>query len=402
MTTTDTIAAVKTTSTPSATSKTAGTVGSLKDFSSQSSGVRLVDITKVFPTPEGTGETIAVNNVNLDVEDGELVTLLGPSGCGKTTTLRMVSGFEYPSAGHIYIGNRDVANVPPNKRGIAMVFQSYALFPHMSIWENVAYGLRTRKLPKEEVIARTDKVLKLMDIAQYQRRFPNQLSGGQQQRVALARAVVIEPAVLLFDEPLSNLDAKLRERMRDELRSLQQRLGITSIYVTHDQAEAMAISDRVVIMKDGNLVQAGSPEDIYEYPTSTFVANFIGKANFVTATFVRKDGPAAIVRVPGEDVELVIPKPGKIEFKEGARCCLAFRPEHVALSRSGQGFPGQVTRATYFGDMVEYVVETKTASLTIEVNNPQISERFAVGDMVHAALDMDCVRLLADDAPVVE
>ena len=197
----------------------------LREFSKKSSGVSLRDITKIFPAPEGHGETTAVNHINLEIADGQLVTLLGPSGCGKTTTLRMISGFEYPTAGQIFIGGKDVANVPPNKRGISMVFQSYALFPHLSIWENVAYGLKVQRLSKSEVIARTGKVIDLMQLSGMEKRFPNQLSGGQQQRVALARAIVIEPMVLLFDEPLSNLDAKLREHMRDELRALQKRLA---------------------------------------------------------------------------------------------------------------------------------------------------------------------------------
>ena len=197
-----------------------------------------------------------------------MVTLLGPSGCGKTTTLRMISGFEYPTSGNVFIGDRDVAKIPPNKRGISMVFQSYALFPHLNIWENIAYGLRVAKIPQDEIIRRTNDVVELMQLKGMEKRFPNQLSGGQQQRVALARAVVIEPSVLLFDEPLSNLDAKLRESMRDELRALQQRLGITSLYVTHDQSEAMAISDKVVIMKDGVICQQGTPQEIYEQPAA--------------------------------------------------------------------------------------------------------------------------------------
>ncbi|MDR0389368.1 MAG: ABC transporter ATP-binding protein, partial [Spirochaetaceae bacterium] len=268
----------------------------IRQFSGKSSSVRLRDITKIFPTPEGKGETTAVNHIDLDIADGELVTLLGPSGCGKTTTLRMISGFEYPTAGQILIGGKDVAKVPPNKRGISMVFQSYALFPHMSIWENIAYGLRVQHLSRDEVTARTGRVVELMQLKGMEKRFPSQLSGGQQQRVALARAIVIEPMVLLFDEPLSNLDAKLRVHMRDELRSLQKRLGITSLYVTHDQSEAMAISDRVVIMKDGDLMQIGTPKDIYEYPANKFVANFIGTANFISGTYEGKEGEAAVVR----------------------------------------------------------------------------------------------------------
>ena len=233
-------------------------------FSKKSSGVVLKDVTKIFQQPDTGKDFVAVDHINLEIKDGEMVTLLGPSGCGKTTTLRMISGFEYPTSGNVFIGDRDVAKIPPNKRGISMVFQSYALFPHLNIWENIAYGLRVAKIPQDEIIRRTNDVVELMQLKGMEKRFPNQLSGGQQQRVALARAVVIEPSVLLFDEPLSNLDAKLRESMRDELRALQQRLGITSLYVTHDQSEAMAISDKVVIMKDGVICQQGTPQEIYE------------------------------------------------------------------------------------------------------------------------------------------
>lgn len=372
----------------------------ISSFSKKSSGVVLKDITKIFPTPEGTGETVAVNHIDLEIADGELVTLLGPSGCGKTTTLRMISGFEYPSGGSIFIGERDVANIPPNQRGISMVFQSYALFPHLSIWENIAYGLKVKKLSKEEVMARTGKVVELMQLKGMERRFPNQLSGGQQQRVALARAIVIEPSVLLFDEPLSNLDAKLREHMRDELRSLQKRLGITSLYVTHDQAEAMAISDRVVIMKDGDLMQIGTPQEIYEYPNCKFVANFIGKANFISGKFVKKDEDTAVVTV-GE-FTFRIPNPGQTMFAKEEACALAFRPETVKLETAGEGIPGTITRATYFGSKIEYEVQIHGTMLTIEQYNPQLAHRFAEGDAVKVVLDLDCVRVLKDDELAAE
>ena len=294
-------------------------------FSKKSSGVVLKDVTKIFQQPDTGKDFVAVDHINLEIKDGEMVTLLGPSGCGKTTTLRMISGFEYPTSGNVFIGDRDVAKIPPNKRGISMVFQSYALFPHLNIWENIAYGLRVAKLPQDEIIRRTNDVVELMQLKGMEKRFPNQLSGGQQQRVALARAVVIEPSVLLFDEPLSNLDAKLRESMRDELRALQQRLGITSLYVTHDQSEAMAISDKVVIMKDGVICQQGTPQEIYEQPASRFVANFIGKANFIDGIFKGRDGEAALVEIGGKTFS--IPAPGKMEGVEvGGACCLTVRP----------------------------------------------------------------------------
>ena len=323
-----------------------------------------------------------------------MVTLLGPSGCGKTTTLRMISGFEYPTSGSVLIGDRDVAKIPPNKRGISMVFQSYALFPHLNIRENIAYGLKVAKLSQSEVTERTDNVLELMQLKGMENRFPNQLSGGQQQRVALARAVVIEPSVLLFDEPLSNLDAKLRESMRDELRALQKRLGITSLYVTHDQSEAMAISDRVVIMKDGNIMQQGSPTEIYEQPNSRFVANFIGKANFIEGVFKGTDGAAAIVEVGGRTME--IPAPGKMDgVKKDGVCYLSVRPESIDLSAESGHLPGRVTRATYYGAKVEYEVLLGEQPIIVEIYNPQLTQRFTEGEQVYMTLIEQCVRVLS-------
>ena len=363
-------------------------------FSKKSSGVVLKDVTKIFQQPDTGKDFMAVNHIDLEIKDGEMVTLLGPSGCGKTTTLRMISGFEYPTSGNVFIGDRDVAKVPPNKRGISMVFQSYALFPHLNIWENIAYGLRVAKLPQDEIIQRTNDVVELMQLKGMEKRFPNQLSGGQQQRVALARAVVIEPSVLLFDEPLSNLDAKLRESMRDELRALQKRLGITSLYVTHDQSEAMAISDRVVIMKDGVICQQGTPTEIYEQPNSRFVANFIGKANFIDGIFRGKDGDAALVEMHGKTFS--IPEPGKMEgVVEGGGCCLAVRPESIILSATDGPLPGTVSRATYYGAKVEYEVMLGDQPIIVEVYNPQLTERFAEGDQVHMTLIDRCVRVLA-------
>ena len=347
----------------------------------------LQEICKAF------GETEALAGVSLDVREGEFLTLLGPSGCGKTTTLRMISGFEYPTSGCVLIGDRDVAKVPPNKRGISMVFQSYALFPHLNIWENIAYGLKVAKVSQSELVERTNGVVEMMQLKGLERRFPNQLSGGQQQRVALARAVVIEPSVLLFDEPLSNLDAKLRESMRDDLRALQKRLGITSLYVTHDQSEAMAISDRVVIMKDGVICQQGSPTEIYEQPNSRFVANFIGKANFIDGTFRGLDGQTALVEVGGKTIS--IPVPGKMQdVQKDGPCCLAVRPESIQLSADQGQLPGRVSRATYYGAKVEYEVMLGDQPTIVEVYNPQLTERFTEGDEVYMTLIDRCVRVL--------
>lgn len=375
--------------------QTKGPDGSSR-FSGKSSAVCLRGLSKVFPSPDG-GDFTAVDQIDLTVEDGEMVTLLGPSGCGKTTTLRMISGFEFPTAGEIIIGETDIANVPPNKRGISMVFQSYALFPHLTIRENVAYGLRVQRLPKAEIAARTEDALQLMQLSDMADRFPNQLSGGQQQRVALARAVVIEPRVLLFDEPLSNLDAKLREHMRDELRALQKRLHITSLYVTHDQSEAMAISDRVVIMNQGKIAQVGTPREIYEYPVSRFVADFIGKANFIPAVYRGQDCGRAVVDLGAQ--RLVLPNPGTVQVAQGARCLLTVRPEALALSGES-GIPGVITRATYFGTKMEYVMEPDAGEpLFIETYLPQKSRQFAEGARIFAVPDLECVRLLPYEAP---
>ena len=357
-------------------------------------GVRLDHISKIYNDPKTGKAFYAVHDVSLDIEPGSFVTLLGPSGCGKTTTLRMIAGFESPDEGEIYLGGQPINELTPNKRDTAMVFQSYALFPHYNVYDNVAYGLKLRKVPKAEAQQRIERILSLVELSGMESRMTNQLSGGQQQRVALARAVVIEPSVLLFDEPLSNLDAKLRESMRDELRALQKRLGITSLYVTHDQSEAMAISDRVVIMKDGNIMQQGTPTEIYEQPNSRFVANFIGKANFIDGIFRGKDGDAALVEMHGKTFS--IPEPGKMEgVVEGGGCCLAVRPESIILSATDGPLPGTVSRATYYGAKVEYEVMLGDQPIIVEVYNPQLTERFAEGDQVHMTLIDRCVRVLA-------
>src|ERR1043166_5672150 len=241
-------------------------------------GIRLKSVSARF-RHQVKGDIAAVRDVSLDVAPGELMTLLGPSGCGKTTTLRMIAGFQEPSAGEIFIGEHDVTGIEANDRNIGFVFQNYALFPHLSVFENVAYGLRIQRLGRAEVVCAVTDVLALVGLASYEKQMPHQLSGGEQQRVALARAIVIKPRVLLFDEPLSNLDAKLRVAMREEIRTLQKRLGITTVYVTHDQEEAMAISDRIAVMNAGTIAQLGDAEELYRRPASAFVAGFIGRTN---------------------------------------------------------------------------------------------------------------------------
>lgn len=367
-----------------------------RDFSARSSNVSLIDLTKRFKSLDGSGEVLAVDDVNLEVKTGELVTILGPSGCGKTTTLRMIAGFEYPTSGSILIGDKDVAKIPPNKRGLSMVFQSYALFPHLTIYENVAYGLRVQKLPAREIRERTERALDLMQLTTMAKRYPSQVSGGQQQRIALARAIVIEPSVLLFDEPLSNLDAKLREYMRDELRKLQKRLGITNLYVTHDQSEAMAISDRVVIMKEGRIRQVGTPREIYAFPQSRFVADFMGKANFLEVEVLGTDGESARIDIGGKT--FLVPRAGRVRPNSGS-ALLVVRPEAlrlISLANVENEIPlkGCVDRFTYFGNIARYEVATENGPLLIESYNPEASSIFEEGDNVGVLIDFESVRLL--------
>ena len=333
-----------------------------------------------------------LKDLSLQVEDGEIVSILGPSGCGKTTLLNIILGIVDADQGEIRYSGEDLTRTPMEKRGFNIVFQDYALFPNLNVQQNITYGLRNKPgiSSREEV----DELIDLLGLREHLGKRIDQLSGGQKQRVALARAVVIEPSVLLFDEPLSNLDAKLRESMRDELRALQKRLGITSLYVTHDQSEAMAISDRVVIMKDGVICQQGTPTEIYEQPNSRFVANFIGKANFIDGTFRGMDGENALVEVGGHTFP--IPAPGKMEgVQKDGPCCLAVRPESILLSEEEGPLSGRVSRATYYGAKVEYEVMLGDQPIIVEVYNPQLSKRFAEGEAVHMTLIDRCVRVLA-------
>jgi putative spermidine/putrescine transport system ATP-binding protein len=300
----------------------------------------------------------ALAGFDLAVEDGELVSLLGPSGCGKTTTLRCVAGFEQPSAGRIRFDGADVVRLPPEKRDIGMVFQNYALFPHMTVAENLAFGLEMRELAKPEIARRTAEVLKLVQLAELGARYPRQLSGGQQQRVALARALVIEPRLLLLDEPLANLDAKLREEMRFFIRSLQRRVGITTLYVTHDQAEAMVISDRIVVMFDGAIAQIGSAGDIYDRPASRRVASFIGLSNFIDGRVAAVDG-APEATLCGVDTRL-----GRMWCRSdggaqlGEAVAILARPEAITLAGAEPQEPNHaramVAERYFLGNMIDY------------------------------------------------
>ncbi len=325
--------------------------------------VRVLNLVKRF------GNVVAVNNVSFEVEDGEFLTLLGPSGCGKTTTLRCIAGLEVPDEGEIYVGEKLVSaprkgiHVPPEKRGIGMVFQNYAVWPHMTVFDNVAYPLKLRKVPRDEIRRRVKKVLELVKLEGLENRYPYQLSGGQQQRVALARALVMEPEVLLLDEPLSNLDAKLREEMRIEIRELQRKLGITVIYVTHDQLEAMAMSDRIAVMNNGRIVQIGTPYEIYRRPINAFVANFVGRANFVKYRNARIDRGKALVELENGIVIECSPPP-----KESTDYLLLVRPSDVEIldkPRDG-AIPGTVTRTMFLGNIVEYTVDVGWQEIRVE------------------------------------
>ncbi|WP_373505186.1 ABC transporter ATP-binding protein [Aestuariivirga sp.] len=308
------------------------------------------------------GTVKAVDDISLRVEPGTLVTLLGPSGCGKTTTLRMIAGLEMATSGRILIGERDVTKLPATDRDVSMVFQSYALFPHMNVEENVSYGLKLSGFSKSEVRERADAGLALVGLKGYGGRMPGELSGGQQQRVAVARALVLEPQVLLFDEPLSNLDAKLRRRVREEIRDIQTSLGLTVVYVTHDQEEALAVSDRIVVMNNAVIAQAGTPRELYEAPDTAFVADFIGEANIIPCEIVDSADGRALVRI--ERLELTLASRG---LKRGP-AMLAVRPNRIRLAPAdGQpGFAGRLSKAVYVGSHWEYAVATAAGDLFVK------------------------------------
>ncbi len=336
------------------------------------------------------GAMQAVDNVSLRVPTGALVCLLGPSGCGKTTTLRMIGGFEEPTSGRILIGDDEVTKLPPYVRPTAMVFQSYALFPHMSVYDNIAYGLRARRVPRAEVQTRVQEAVALMELGGQERKAPPQLSGGQQQRVALARALVIRPKVLLFDEPLSNLDAQLRVRMRSEIRSVQRRLGITSVYVTHDQEEAFSIADQVAVMNKGQLV-LGTPRELYRQPADRFVAEFVGLSNVVPAQIVGPDAGGTLVRVFGQVLRSRRPP-----RSPGATTSLVLRPEAMQVARAGAtGVPGHVLTLAFVGPLVRYTIALQDGTvLTVDLHNPGPDQFFAEGTAVVVQLPEEVPALL--------
>jgi iron(III) transport system ATP-binding protein len=351
----------------------------------------LENITKIFPPRGGVSEVTAVHNVNLEINKGELVTLLGPSGCGKTTTLRMIAGFEFPTSGKIILDDQEINSLPPHKREMSMVFQSYAIFPHLTVFENIAYGLHVQKLSKAVISDRVDKVLDLVHLEGYGDRAPTQLSGGQQQRVALARALVMEPKVLLMDEPLSNLDAKLREEMRTEIRRIQKGMNITSVYVTHDQIEAMTLSDRIVVMNQGVIEQIGTPVEMYRFPTNRFVADFIGRANFVSGEVLEQKKQNLIVKALGKVVEL---KNVIREFKNLEAVTLVVRPEMIRVKKTGEMFNGIIRRSVYLGDVIEYDLDVDGQMITGTETDPYVMDLFPEGEKVTVGFAEGCIQVL--------
>ena len=327
------------------------------------------------------GDFTALNGVSLDIREGEFFTLLGPSGCGKTTLLRMIAGFNSIEGGDFYFGDKRINDVPAHKRDIGMVFQNYAIFPHLSVRDNVAYGLKARHIPANEIKPRVDEALKLVQITHLADRKPNELSGGQQQRVALARAFVIEPSVLLMDEPLSNLDAKLRVQMRSVIKKLQRRLGITTIYVTHDQEEALAISDRIAVMKDGHIMQIGTPNEIYAKPQNPFVAGFIGVSNFLDCQVEAPQGGEAKVSIQNE---LNISVPVRRAYSGPAK--ISARPEQLFFSE--EGMPGTVLFSTFLGDFIEYEVQLEDGqNLIVNEYTKDTNIIHENGEKVHLRFD---------------
>ena len=353
----------------------------------QAAAVRFDQVSKHY------GPVVAVNQVSFEVQAGDLVTLLGPSGCGKTTTLRLIAGLEMPTSGSVFIGGNDVSRLPASARDVSMVFQSYALFPHMTVFENVSYGLSVSGVAKAETRDRAEEGLKLVGLSGYGERLPSELSGGQQQRVAVARALVLEPTVLLFDEPLSNLDAKLRRRVREEIRELQQTLGLTTVYVTHDQEEALAVSDRIIVMRNAEVAQEGAPSELYEAPRDLFVADFIGDANVLDAELVSRDGDHATVRV-GERVELRLPH----RDLPAGPVKIAVRPESVTLKAGEEdaGLTGTVLKSTYLGGHVEYTLDTDLGE--IFVADHQYDTLISAGSRVRIAFRQRGVTLLEKHA----
>ncbi|MBI4762446.1 MAG: ABC transporter ATP-binding protein [Chloroflexota bacterium] len=348
----------------------------------------LEDISKVFPTAVG------VEKFDLSVERGEFISFLGPSGCGKTTTLRMVAGFESPTTGKIILDGVDITDRPPNQRNVGMVFQSYALFPNMTVAQNIGFGLKIRKEPESAIKQRVAEMLALIHLEQKGNSFPHQLSGGQQQRVALARALAIRPQVLLLDEPLSALDAKIRVSLRAEIRAIQRQLGITAIYVTHDQEEALSISDRIVVMHEGKIEQVGTPFEIYNFPTTRFVANFVGSLNTAEAEVVDPQG--GIVALHG--IRLVSTSDLK-EKRKGDKVMIAIRPERIGFIAEGEKenvFEGRVENITFLGSVVRLQLRVGETIFNMDTFNRPSLQLPGNGDTIRVTCSSKAVLVLSE------
>jgi len=358
--------------------------------------IRLADLTKRF------GDVVAVDDVSLDIRSGEFFSLLGPSGCGKTTTLRMIGGFDLPTTGQIQLRGKDVTKEPPDKRPVNMVFQSYALFPHLDVAGNIAFGLKRRGVPSGEIRQRTTAILEKVHLAGYEKRKTNELSGGQQQRVALARALVNEPNVLLLDEPLGALDLKLRKRLQLELKRIQMDVGITFVYVTHDQEEALTMSDRIAVMHRGRIEQVGVPEDLYDRPATSFVADFIGTTNLLSGTVETLDGGAAVIRLDSGD-RCVTTADGR---QAGQAIQLSIRPESISIDAGDHAngavrMTGDVEQVAYLGAAVQYHVRT-AGGLGLSVLAGKTGARFQSGDSVVLAWAPSDALVLGDHSGTVE
>ena len=346
--------------------------------------VKFENITKKF------NETVAVDNVSCTFEAGTLTTLLGPSGCGKTTSLRIIAGLERATTGKILVDNEDVTLLPATDRDVSMVFQSYALFPHMSVIENVSYGLKMINVKKEEYTEKSIETLKLVNLEGYENRMPSELSGGQQQRVAVARAIVLKPKVLLFDEPLSNLDAKLRRQVREDIREIQQKLGVTTIYVTHDQEEALAISDKVIVMNNAVIAQEGSPKDLYNLPKNKFVANFIGDANVVKAAVINKQSNKYELKLDEMNINI------ESEKNLNNSVSVALRPEKINMDKNKieNSIHAKVSNASFVGSSYQYILNSKIGKLYVvsgDTNNI-----FNINDEVHLTINEKEIKILND------
>ena len=344
------------------------------------------------------GDFVAIPDLSLEIKPGEFFTLLGPSGCGKTTLLRMIAGFNSIEGGEFYFGDRLINDLDPSKRNIGMVFQNYAIFPHLTVIKNVAFGLQNRKLPKEEIKEKTDKFMELMKIKEYADRLPEKLSGGQQQRVALARALAIEPEVLLMDEPLSNLDAKLRVEMRTVIKEIQNRLGITTVYVTHDQEEAMAVSDRIAVMNQGVIQQIGSPKALYQRPANSFVATFIGRTNMMKAKVWVEGNRKGIIFDEGYKLEMK----NLVNVSDGQEVKVSVRPEELVIEGVGEDknanyLSGKVQYSTFLGLNTHYIVELEDGYRAEIIQESLIDDIIENGTVIRLGMKAEKINVFTSD-----